>query len=330
MKKQPLSKRSNRHDSMVAPQTNSSGISKMPDSPKYSKKLENTEIWGKGKLFLTVLKILVLVLVAVVTNRMVVSLSMSAFSLFFVEHVVKYMCGLYKNLFVSQTMKKTTSFSWIEGDNSTGDSFISDSSSLNVSGEEMQDVQAEFDSDNRVSQEANSDRNKIFSFGNIDSSKRVIEKDKNCHGEGSSTERRVCRREKMKSKFKKLLPKKIRRSMKRRSSSKREKPASSTGQVNSQVKEYVNQLDDEKDNINRVKSTESCQPIKSDSEESAVEAKPQRPTHTRSFILDYWFISFVVVAGLVQGQTLAVVLTVAWCLIMKLEGTTHMKSRELP
>lgn len=325
MKKPTLKKRLKRHDSMVAPSTNSLGNSKMPDSPKCSTKLKSPEMWGKGKLFLTVLKILFFVIVAMITSRTVVSLNMSAFSLFFVEHVVKYLYGLYKYLFVSQTMKKMASFSSIEGDNSTRDSFVSDCSSLNVSGEEMQDMQADFDSVIQVSQEANSDHNNRFSFGDIDTSDGVIEKDENCNGEGSSKEHRVCRREKVKSKFKKLLPKKIRRSMKRRSSSKCEKAAGSMEEVNFEMKDYNNELDDKKENITSVTASESCKPIKSDSEESAVEAKPQRPTDRKTLILDYWFNSFIVLAGLVEGQSLAAVLTVAWCLIMKLVARMHRK-----
>ncbi|KAK1356586.1 hypothetical protein POM88_049842 [Heracleum sosnowskyi] len=316
MKKPTLKKRLKCHDSTVAPPTNSLGISKMPDSPNYS------ETWGKRKVFVTVLKILFLVGVAIVTNRRVVSLSMSAFSLFFVEHVVKYLYKLYKYVFVSQTMKKTASFSSIEGDSSTGDGFLSDCSSLNASGEEMQDVQAEFDSDIRVAQEANYDHNKIVSFGDTDTSVRVLENDENCNAEGSSIKHRGHRREKVKSKIKKLVPKKIRRSMKRRSSIKREKSRGSLEEINFEVKGYINEVvDDEKEDT----ASESCQQMKSDSEESVVEANPQRPTDRRTLILDYCFISFIVLAGIFEGQSLVVGLTVAWCLIMKLQARIHMR-----
>lgn len=318
-----LKKRLKCHDSTVAPPTNYLYNSKRPDSPKGSTKLESTESWGKGKIFVTVLKIFFLIVVALVTNRTVASVSMTAFSLFFLEHVAKYLYELYKYLFVSQTMKKTASFSSIEEDNSAGDSVVSDCSSLNVSIEEMQDVHAELDADIRVSQDANFDHNKRFSFGDIDTSERGQENDENCNGEGSSTKRRGHRREKVKSKIKKLVPKKIRRSMKIRSSSKHEDPGSME-KVNFEVKENGTELDDEKEDIS-VTTSSSCQPMKSDSEESVVQEKVETPTDRTTLILDYWFVSFIVLAGLVEGQSLAVVLAVAWFLIMKLVARMRMK-----
>ncbi|KAL1827207.1 hypothetical protein ACET3Z_005619 [Daucus carota] len=203
-------------------------------------------------------------------------------------------------------MKKTASFSSNEGDTSASDSVVSDCSSLNLSSEEMQDVQAAFNSD----------------FDH-DSSQSILENDESCNGEGPSTKHRANRKEKVKEKIKKLVPKKLRRSMKKRSGSKPEDPGPEE-EFNFDLKENKTEHDDVKEDIS-VAATDSYQSMISDSEESVVEAEPQRATDRRTLVLEYWLVSFIVLAGLVEGQSLAIVLTVAWCLIVKLVGRMRMK-----
>lgn len=291
LKKPTFKKRTKRHNSHVA--------------PKCSMKLENPETcskksakWGRRNLVLCILKILFVVVVAVMTKRMVLGATVSAFCLFFLEYVVKYFYRFLRRLFISGTKKTSVSFTRMEWDNSEGGA-VSGCSSLTVSSEEIHDLSADSDSDICFSDFTNSDGNKILEFEDKGCGKAILQSDQNSNCEGLSSKSRGSRREKVKSKMKKLVPKKIRKSIKKRSCFKRE----GTGLAeddNGEANEYDTELD-----------------ASDNSEDSVVEAKAEIPTNVRRLISKYWFFCFIALAGLSQGRSLAVVLTLFWCLIVK-------------
>lgn len=281
--KKPTSKKpTKRHNSSVE----SKYSTKLEDPETCSKKFEK---WERRNIFVAVLKVLFVVVVALMTKRMVLGATVSAFCLFFVEYLVKCLYRLLRRLLISRTRKTKVSFTRTEWDNSEGGS-VSGCSSLTVSSEEVHDIPADSDSDS----------SKISEFEDRGSGKGSLESDQDSNCEGLSCKSKGSRKEKVKSKMKKLVPKKIRKSIKKRSGFKREG------------------TDILEDNHCDAKEYDTEPEASDDSEDSGVEANAERPPDLRRLISKYWFFCFIALAGLSQGRSLAVVFTLFWCLIVKL------------
>lgn len=279
---------------------NSSGAS------KDSKKLEDPETcskkfarWERRNLFVAVLKILFVVVVAFMTKRMVLGATVSAFCLFFLEYVLKFLYRLLRRLLISHTKKTKVSFTRTEWDNSEGGS-VSGCSTLTVSSEEVHDLPADSDSDICFSDFTNLDSGKKSEIDDRGSGKGSLDSDQDSNGEGVSVKSKGSRREKVRSKMKKLVPKKIRKSIKKRSGFKRE-GTDLLEDDNCESKEYDTELD-----------------ASDEAEDKFVKANVERPAELRRLISKYWFFCFIALAGLSQGRSLAVVYTLFWCLIVKL------------
>ncbi|KAK1384834.1 hypothetical protein POM88_022569 [Heracleum sosnowskyi] len=247
--------------------------------------------WERKDLFLAVLKILSVVVVALMTKRIVLGATLSAFCLFFLEYVVKYLYRFLRRLLICRTKITKVSFTRTEWDNSAGGS-VPGCSSLTVSTEEVQDLPADSDSDVGFSDSTNLDSSKISEFEDRGSGKGSLESDQDSNCEGLSCKGKCSRKEKVKCKMKKLVPKKIRKSIKKRSCFKRE-GTDILEEDNCEAKDYDTELD-----------------ASDDSEDNTIDV--------RSLISKYWFFCFIALAGLSQGRSLAVVFTLFWCLIVKL------------
>lgn len=234
LKKPTFKNQKKRHNSCVAPKCST----KLENPGTCSKK---TAKWGKGNFFVGFLKILIVIVVALMTKRMVLGATVSALCLFFLEYVVTFLYRLFRRLFSSRTKKTSVNFTRIEWDHSEGGA-VSGCSSLTVSSEEMHDLPDDSDSDICFSDFANLDRNKILEFEDIGSGKGILESDQDCNCEGLNSRRRGSRREKVKSKMKKLVPKRIRKSIKKRPGFKRE-GTDLVEDGNCEAKEYDTELD---------------------------------------------------------------------------------------
>ncbi|KAL8101268.1 hypothetical protein AgCh_033228 [Apium graveolens] len=281
--KKPTSKKSTKHHSSSVASKYST---KLEDPETSSKKFEK---WERRNLIVAVLKILFVVVVALMTKRLVLGATVAAFCLFFLEYLVKYFYQLLRRLLISRTRKTKVSFTRTEWEKSEGGS-VSGCSSLTVSSEEVHDLPADSDSDS----------SKISEFEDTCFLKGTLESDQDSDCEGLSVKSKGSRREKVKSKMKKLVPKKIRKSIKKRSGFKHE-GTDILEDNNCEAKEYDTEPE-----------------ASDDSGDSVVEANAERPPDLRRLISKYWFFCFIALAGLSQGRSLAVVFTLFWCLIVKL------------
>ncbi|WOG81645.1 hypothetical protein DCAR_0100796 [Daucus carota subsp. sativus] len=300
LKKPPLKKRTKHHNSCGAPKCSTKLVNPERGSKRFLK-------WEMGKFFVAVLKILFVSAVALMTKRMVLGATVSAFCLFFLEYGGRFLYRLMRGLLICRTKKTSVSFTRTEWDSSEG-GFVSGCSSLTVSSEEVCDIPADLDM--CFSDFTNSDSNKKLEFEDRGSGEGILVSDQNCNCDGLGTKSRGSRRERVKSKMKKLVPKKIKRSMKKRSAVKRG-GTDVLEDDNCEAKEYDTEVD-----------------ASDDSEDSDVEAKAEKARDVRRFISKYWFLCFIALAGLFQGRSLAVVLTLFWCLIVKLVECT-IKHRKL-
>lgn len=282
---------------------------------------------NRGKVFVAVLKIFFVVVLAMGTNRLVVGVSMSAFSLFFIEYLGKYVYGLLKPRSDSKKMdKRVLSFVGDKGDNLEGEGIDSDccglvkGHNLNDQSAEKQIVQADSNLDPPVAQSTNVDCDKGLEFGEMDSKKGVLEKEEDCKSEFLESKCKGSRRARMKSKLKKLVSKKLLKAKKNGSDSKSEEPDSTEedkykekerGKDFEQSKCHGELSDDGTDFLSDMTS-DSLELLQSDSEASVVVTKLGRKTEGT---FKYWVLCLIVLGGLVGGRSSAVVLTLSCCLM---------------
>lgn len=288
-----------------------------------------------NKVFVVVLKILVMVVLALVTKRLVLGVSMSAFSLFFLEYVGKYLNGLLKPVSKSQKMLKMLvqrvlcifrdKRDKLDGEGIDSDCFGSGKGqNLNVVSAEMQIVQDESNLDPPVEEIIDVDCSKILEFEEVNSKEGVLEIEEDCKSEVLEIKQKGSRRAKMRSKMSKLVPKKLCKSRKKGSGSKSEVPdlmkedKHEDRAYERDVKQFEcseELCDSGMENIS-VTSSDPCELLQSEPEANVVVAKAGRQTDG---ILGYWVLCLIVLSGLVGGRILAIVLTLSWCWMMRIQ-----------
>lgn len=156
----------------------------------------------KSSIFIAVLKVLFMVVLALVTKRLVVGVSVSAFSLFLLEYVGNYVYGLSKSCTDYKKMwkvivEKVVCFVRIKGD---VDSICCDSAKdLNLN---VQSLEIEADSDVMIEPIISLDSDKGLDFERLELKSVHMEKEDELKQEGS-------RRARLKTKMRKLVRKKL-------------------------------------------------------------------------------------------------------------------------
>ncbi|KAK1369117.1 hypothetical protein POM88_035209 [Heracleum sosnowskyi] len=277
---------------------------------------------GKSSIFIVVLKVLFMVVLALVTKRLVVGVSVSAFSLFLIEYVGNYVYGLSRSCsdckrMVKVIVEKVVCFDRIKW--SVGsvcrDSF--EDVKLNVQSLEIEAVL-----DDVIEPIICLDSDKGCEFERMEL-KSLMEKEDESKQEGS-------RRARLKTKMRKLVGKKLCKSRRKGSGLESVVPGFGSEVPESMEddicieKDGVNEirqidghgeLNEDKVNVSQI-SSDPCGLILS-KEGSVGVAESGRET---MWISKYWVFCLIILSGLVGGRIFAIVFTLACCLIFKSLG----------
>lgn len=286
------------------------------------KEIFDKVVEGKGSIFIAVLKVLFMVVLALVTKRLVVGVSVSAFSLFLLEYVGNYVYGLsisysdYKRM-VKGIVEKVVCFVRIRGG---VDSICRDS--IEEFKLTVQSLEIEAVLDDVIEPIICLDSDKGLEVERMEL-KSLLEKEDEPKQEGS-------RRARLKTKMRKLVKKKLGKS--RRKGSGFENVVPGFGSEVSESTERDTCI--EKDRINELKhidgheklsenvvdisqvSSDPCELIPS-KEGSVGVAESGRQT---MWISKYWVFCLIILSGLVGGRIFAIIFTLACCLILKPHG----------
>lgn len=277
---------------------------------------------GKSSIFIVVLKVLFMVVLALVTKRLVVGVSVSAFSLFLIEYVGNYVYGLSRSCsdckrMVKVIVEKVVCFDRIKWsvDSICRDSF--EDVKLNVQSLEIEAVL-----DDVIEPIIFLDSDKGCEFERMEL-KSLMEKEDESKQEGS-------RRARLKTKMRKLVRKKLCKSRRKGSGLESVVPGFGSEVPESMEddicieKDGVNEirqidghgvLNEDKVNVSQI-SSDPCELILS-KEGSVGVAESGRET---MWISKYWVLCLIILSGLVGGRIFAIVFTLACCLIFKSLG----------
>lgn len=283
----------------------------------------------KGSIFIVVLKVLLMVVLASVTKRLVVGVSVSAFSLFLLEYVGNYLYGLLKRCsdykrMLKVIVERVVCFVRIKGG---VDSICRDSvEDLNLI---VRSLEIEADLDDVIEPVLCVDSDKGSELESKELKSVDMEKEDEPKQEGS-------RRARLKTKMRKLVGKKLCKSRRKGSGLESvvpgfgsEVPESTDGDTcfekdgisELQQIEGHGELNVDKVSISQI-SSDTCELILSE-ESSVVVAESGRET---IWISKYWVFCLIILSGLVGGRIFAIVFTLACCLISKPlgnKGDTH-------
>lgn len=299
-----------------------------------------------NRVLLAVLKVFLVVVLALGTKRFVVGITLSAFLLFFLEHVGKYVYRLFGPFFISNKVLRLVSLVqrfllFVLNKHKDLEREFDDSKGPIA---ENLILQPKFNWVPPVEQircvEGSRDIvgcNERLSFEEMDSKKGIMVREEDNICEGLELKRAHSRRHKMKSKMKKLLPKKFRSSKKKSLDSKIEVDGSIVEEgeeqcvlechdkSSSMLSSGGSYYDGEEvicnsGELSRVISKENF------IEEELGGGVPQGNSNSNS---GYWVLCLIVLAGLVGGRIWALGLTLCWCLMLK-SGRTVWRFVKVP
>lgn len=267
-------------------------LSKLGNADKGSMKMENpvanleesspgmvNTVVTRRRVFLAFFKVSFVVILAMGTNRLVVGVSVSALSLFFLEYLGKYLYGLLKPRLNSTRMGKSfksmgsrkmegsvTGSVRNEGDEKLEDEGVATDCCASVKGENLNDpsnekpkpiVRAESNLDSMAAESSNVDCDKGLKTDEADSNKGVFGKEE----DGGSIKLmdpkcKGSRRAKVKSKLKKLVSKKILRPKRKSSDSKSEEPYSTEEDI--QEKERGKEIEQPECSCEEIEQSRCC------------------------------------------------------------------------
>ncbi|KAL8108505.1 uncharacterized protein LOC141671536 [Apium graveolens] len=274
---------------------------------------------GKGSIFIAVLKVLFMAVLALVTKRLVLGVSVSAFSLFLLEYVGNYVYGLSKSCsdykrMLKVIVEKVLCFVRIRGG---VDSICQDSVEdfkLNV-----QSMEIEVDLDDVIKPIICLDSDKELEVERMEL-KSLPEKEDELKQEGS-------RRAKLKTKMRKLVKKKLGKSRRKGSGLESIVPGfgsevPESTEIDTCIDKYgINELKQIDGHAKQSESEVNISQISSDpcelvlSKEAGVGvAESGRQT---MWISKYWVFCLIILSGLVGGRIFAIIFTLACCLILK-------------
>ncbi|WOG84891.1 hypothetical protein DCAR_0104076 [Daucus carota subsp. sativus] len=273
---------------------------------------------NRGNIFIVILKVLLMVILALVTRRLVVGVSVSAFSLFLLEYVGNYVYGLSKlcsdyRKMLKVIVAKVLCFVRIKGGAA---SICHDSvKDINLN---VQSVEIEADLGDVIEPVVSLDSDKGLEFERMELKIIDIMKEDEPKQEGS-------RKARLKTKMRKLVRKKLCKSRRKGSGLESVVPGFGSEVPESmeedtcigkdgsnELREIEGQgeLNEDEVNISQI-SLDPCDLILS--KDSFVEESGRETL----WISKYWVFCLIILSGLVGGRIFAIVFTLAWCLILK-------------